>query len=414
MPTRASRTSPTRRPTALAIDAEPVVDDSDVDDSAPAAANSSQRDAADLDGEANEELGNSQAGSPVESDRGAVPLDDSALDEPIATADAVPSEPVAPWEGAAAGAPLIFVPANALVSREAFTPPSPTTDGNVTNAPQGASADTADSEAHAEQSIDDLFESPEIVASDPSSAERKSADRQPLNLDSTPSAGPASLNARGAALTSRASDGGPSVVRPTVVVTLPEAQSQQLIEKLLTAHAERSAQRCMKIASDACDDLVRRRNIAYRAVVGDFVLQAPVPLDYSIATLPTVLKWMLDQVRLYWVPIDESEPEWIRKSHPHGVPQIDDNCKQFVLSAAFYLGESFARLPGHHWTTGNPKYMGSNMPVVTGFEGDNELPPLVVCENMLPGEPAEAVSEAGIKAIVDHWQSMSLPPSRGR
>ena len=107
-----------------------------------------------------------------------------------------------------------------------------------------------------------------------------------------------------------------------------------------------------------------------------------IHLDYSLASLPDVLKWMMRQVSFRWASLPPEEPEWIRKAHPHGVLEFDDASKAMISRAACYLGECFARLPGMRWTTGNLEYMEKNMPVVAGLRQGDELPPLEVVENL--------------------------------
>jgi hypothetical protein len=122
-----------------------------------------------------------------------------------------------------------------------------------------------------------------------------------------------------------------------------------------------------------------------------------VDCDYSIGTLADVLKWIVKQVRVHRVPVPEQEPWWIRQAHPDGVAEFGEDSKAILMRAGYYLGECFARLPGLRWTTGNPEYLEKNMPVIAGFRGDQELPPLVVVENMF----ARIVADGGLPERID-------------
>jgi hypothetical protein len=54
-----------------------------------------------------------------------------------------------------------------------------------------------------------------------------------------------------------------------------------------------------------------------------------------------------------------------------------------VLRAAYFLGESFAKdYPELHWGRGNRETALQNMPVISGFKGNIEMPPIMVTENL--------------------------------
>ena len=103
----------------------------------------------------------------------------------------------------------------------------------------------------------------------------------------------------------------------------------------------------------------------------------------------------------------KTSPIGFERRNPFGAREIEETSKPIVLRAAYYLGECFARLPGHAWSTGNTEYMGSNMPVVTGFLHDDELPPLAVCDNLLPRAPGDGAPEQAILTMVETWKEMS-------
>jgi hypothetical protein len=128
-----------------------------------------------------------------------------------------------------------------------------------------------------------------------------------------------------------------------------------------------------------------------------------VPCDYSIGTLGDVLKWIVKEVRVRRVPVPEEVPWWIRQAHKDGLVEFDEDSKTLLLRAGYYLGECFARLPGLRWATGDPDYMEKHMPVVAGFRGDLELPPLVVVENMFARVVADGGSLERIDSTLEVW-----------
>jgi hypothetical protein len=130
-----------------------------------------------------------------------------------------------------------------------------------------------------------------------------------------------------------------------------------------------------------------------------------VQFDYSIETLPDCLKWMAKRVRIYRTPLPEEVPDWVKQTHPQGLTDFDDDSKTILLRASYYFGECLARLPGLRWTTGDVEYMQMNMPVIAGFKDSDELPSMVVVENMFKKLAADGAPESGIDATIDVWLS---------
>jgi hypothetical protein len=128
-----------------------------------------------------------------------------------------------------------------------------------------------------------------------------------------------------------------------------------------------------------------------------------VRFDFSLASLADALRWMVGQVRVYRTPAPAELPEWIRQAHAGGLAQYEEDSKTVLLRAAYYLGESFARLPGLRWTTGNPDLMECNMPVVAGFRSGQEVPPLVVVDSLFAGIASGENPPERIDATVKVW-----------
>lgn len=132
--------------------------------------------------------------------------------------------------------------------------------------------------------------------------------------------------------------------------------------------------------------------------------QAGVRMDYSIASLPSVLKWILSGVQIVRVPVPATEPDWIREFHKDGLIDFPDQSKYLILRAAYYLGECFVRANSAlFWTTGDPDYAEKNMPVVSGFQFNKEMAPMMVCENVFSGIRGRGEPESNIDKMVRAW-----------
>jgi len=165
----------------------------------------------------------------------------------------------------------------------------------------------------------------------------------------------------------------------------------EFFHSLTTAEARTYLERFLKVEKSAVEAM---RSVA--AIDG-------VNLDYSLVYLADAMKWMVKQVKMVRIPVPEEEPSWIRQAHPHGLAEFDDDSKATVMRAAYYLGECFARLSGMRWTTGNAEYLYKNMPVIAGFRRDEELPPLVVVDNMFARIVADGGPISKINSTIQTW-----------
>lgn len=106
--------------------------------------------------------------------------------------------------------------------------------------------------------------------------------------------------------------------------------------------------------------------------------------DYSIQSLPEFLRWVFKHLRTVQKGPDPSVSEWIRStdSYKSGLFDFVDESKNLLVRASYYLGECFIRTyPCLQWSIGNSEFAYANMPVVTGFQHEVELAPLMVLEN---------------------------------
>jgi hypothetical protein len=101
-------------------------------------------------------------------------------------------------------------------------------------------------------------------------------------------------------------------------------------------------------------------------------------------------------------------PEWIRSSPPYrsDLFQFDDPSKDLVVQGGFYLGETFVRsFEPLSWTTGEAGLAQENMPVVGGFRDGDELPALLVVNNLFRRVLIDPGRSSDIEGTVEFWRS---------
>jgi hypothetical protein len=141
--------------------------------------------------------------------------------------------------------------------------------------------------------------------------------------------------------------------------------------------------------------------------------EAGVVMDYSLSSLPHVLKWILKRVRFVRVPLPASEPEWIRQAHPEGIIEFNEESKYLILRCAYYMGECFVRShPALRWATGDPEYIEKNMPVVAGFTSDKEMATMMIVKNVFTRILGYNAPITDIDRALNTWTGY-LPSSRG-
>jgi hypothetical protein len=134
------------------------------------------------------------------------------------------------------------------------------------------------------------------------------------------------------------------------------------------------------------------------------VEQSEAALDFSVVSLPSVLRWIMGKVRIVRVPIPATEPEWVRDWHKDGLIDFDEESKYWILRAAYYMGECFVRnCPSLRWTIGDPEYIEKNMPVVAGFRSGKEMAPTMIVENLFSRILGDAAPATAIDTAVRAW-----------
>jgi hypothetical protein len=132
-----------------------------------------------------------------------------------------------------------------------------------------------------------------------------------------------------------------------------------------------------------------------------------VPADFSVDSVPSVLRWAVARVATVAVEPDPAEPEWIRTSAPYleSLFEFDQPSTSVVLAASYYLGESFVRTyPALRWATGDVNFALQNQPVVAGFHHDLELSPVLVTENLFLGIRQDPTKIEKLDRVVATWR----------
>jgi hypothetical protein len=138
----------------------------------------------------------------------------------------------------------------------------------------------------------------------------------------------------------------------------------------------------------------------------EIVRSEGIPCDYTVDTLPQFLKWVLSHLTTTPKAPDPTVSEWIRSTvdYQKGLFDFVDESKNLVVRASYYLGECFVRShPKLRWTTGNPEFAYKNMPVVTGFLHEKELPPLMILDNVFRRIMKDPTRLADIDIMVTSW-----------
>jgi len=75
-----------------------------------------------------------------------------------------------------------------------------------------------------------------------------------------------------------------------------------------------------------------------------------------------------------------------------------------VLRIAYYMGECFVRnFPDLVWAVGDADTALKNIPVVSGFRGGQEMPPMLVAENLFARVLLDKAGENAFDVAVQTW-----------
>lgn len=127
---------------------------------------------------------------------------------------------------------------------------------------------------------------------------------------------------------------------------------------------------------------------------------------FSMASLSAFMEWAYLQMRSVAKSADNSVPAWIRDTdtYQRGLFEFDEKSKIMILRCAYFWGACFINdHPRLSWGIGDRDTALQNMPVVLGFRGKLEMPPLLICENLF--RRAERQRSVSVFAeTIDVWK----------
>lgn len=168
----------------------------------------------------------------------------------------------------------------------------------------------------------------------------------------------------------------------------------RFFESLTDTEALEFLNRFIAVEEKAVTDMVRGAD------------QEGIQADFTISSVPSVLKWVAGKLKTFPRQPDETLPSWITKceSYARGLFDFSEPSKVLVLRAAYYLGDSFVRdSSALSWSVGNCNTAEKNMPVITGFRFNLELAPILVVENLFRRMIADDGSDAAIDLAMNSW-----------
>jgi hypothetical protein len=131
-----------------------------------------------------------------------------------------------------------------------------------------------------------------------------------------------------------------------------------------------------------------------------------IEIDFSMESLSPIIKTLITIVKTVPRPPDETVPDWIRATEEYqkGLYDFDETSKSIVLAAAYYLGETFVKnYKQLSWAIGNTKYAQGNMPVITPFKYNMEMPPILIAENSFRKVISEMSDDASVNIALESW-----------
>jgi len=168
----------------------------------------------------------------------------------------------------------------------------------------------------------------------------------------------------------------------------------ELFEKMTHEEAVEHLEHYLKIESRAIESIL------------EVAATEGISLNYELESLSSVLEWFISKSCFTKVPVPKTEPDWIQKAHPEGLIEFSQDTKYLILRASYYMRQCFINaFEDAAWGLGKPGYMHKNMPVITGFDGQKELPPMVVCENLFSGILTKDKPISFIRSVVEWWIS---------
>ena len=132
-----------------------------------------------------------------------------------------------------------------------------------------------------------------------------------------------------------------------------------------------------------------------------------IATDFSVDSIEPLFHFSLDQIETVSKEPDGRLPDYIlgSSSYIENLFDFSEASKVIIVKLAYYLGEAFVRTyPQLSWSTGNQENAEQNMPVITGFNHNLEMAPMLISENIIARVIADPESSGDIKAMVKSWQ----------
>jgi len=129
-------------------------------------------------------------------------------------------------------------------------------------------------------------------------------------------------------------------------------------------------------------------------------------IDFSMESLSPIIKTLITIVKTVPRLPDETVPDWIRATEEYkkGLYDFDERSESIVLAAAHYLGETFVKnYKQLSWDIGNTKYAQGNMPVITPFKYNMEMPPILIAENSFRKVISELSDDTSVDIAIEAW-----------
>jgi hypothetical protein len=128
--------------------------------------------------------------------------------------------------------------------------------------------------------------------------------------------------------------------------------------------------------------------------------------DFSIQSIPYVLRWIFDKIETNPKQVDNTLPKWIREcdSYLDSLFDFAESSKILMLRASYYWGECFVRYSNTlFWAIGNTETAEQNMPVVAGFVHEIEMAPMLIVENLYLRIFADGAPYGDINRVIESW-----------
>lgn len=137
-------------------------------------------------------------------------------------------------------------------------------------------------------------------------------------------------------------------------------------------------------------------------------LHFTIDLDFTIESLPKVIKNLLPRLETVSRKPDPNVPEFIRNTADYhkNLFDFDEKSNLILLAAAYYLGETFVwNFEKLRWSTGKTDYIEANMPVVKTFKYGIEMAPIMIMENIFGRIISGMGDLSGIDTAIAAWHA---------